>query len=353
MDKTGLLNWLYDNGGPVIRHRVRTEFDFIVPALAQSDLFNSPLVVKWLNRLQPELGFNQLHGALPTTFENVMGKLTQLGCRSGMLQFDLRVQPFLEWFRENANLPVSSEYSWKPFIVMLMAPFLARARNFEESLREFATSRLETLYQFCRRGRYDIYVDPAVFKGIPKAFQGQPLVDPDLTAGGVWQIPTIYDIHLLANFPPDDLDTEAQKKIETVVGYLFDQRYQSFPEGYGIMQASPRKYYALGWSVHLPGFFDDLENHRWRRSFIQRIALMSRFEAAWQHPWFREGVAFLEGFKTPQGGYLFPREYLVEKPSGYWVTGPYMGLEENRRKKITQELESTFWMMNITNRSEK
>ena len=36
-----------------------------------------------------------------------MGKLTQLGLRSGMLPFDLRVQPFLDWFDERAGQLVS------------------------------------------------------------------------------------------------------------------------------------------------------------------------------------------------------------------------------------------------------
>ncbi len=39
--------------------------------------------------------------------------------------------------------------------------------------------------------------------------------------------------------------------------------------------------------------------------------------------------------------------YLIERPSGYWVLGAYMGLGENRRVKKWAEIESTFWMMKI------
>ena len=347
-----MIEWLSENGGPVIRHLVRAEFGIDGSDYSQSDLFNSPLVVKWLDRLQPEFGFNQFHGALPTTFENVMGKLTQLGLRAGMLPFDLRVQSFLEWFGERAGQPVSEEFSWRPFLCMLVAPFLARAGYFDGSLPEFALHRLETLYHFCREGRYDIYVDPSNFKGIPIAFRDHPLVDPDLTRGGEERFPTIYDMHLLASMPEYLLAEGGQEKIDTVVEYVLHQDYQALPQGYGIMQAAPRKYYAVGWSVHLPGFQSEPETPFWKRNYLHRLALMSNFRAARPHRWFREGVAFFEKYQTTDGRYSIPREYLSEECSGCWVFGSYMGLEENRRKKITRELESTYWMLKIINRSE-
>jgi len=39
------------------------------------------------------------------------------------------------------------------------------------------------------------------------------------------------------------------------------------------------------------------------------------------------------------------------KGKGYWILGAYMGLGENRRRRVWGELESTFWMMKIKKNS--
>ena len=346
MGQTEVLEWLYQNGGPAIRQRVCADLGYPGRVHTLSNLLNSPLVMTWLERLRGDFGFNQLHGATPEAFENVMGKLTQLGLRAGIQPFDLRLRPYLDWFRQQADQAALSEFSWRPFLSMLAAPFLMRAGYFEErALIEYAAQRLETLYQFCRQGRYDIYVDPADFKGIPKAFRGRPLVDPELTPGGEYRFPTIYDMHLLANLPDRLVGENGQQKIDTIVDYVLHSDYQALPEGYGIMVGGLRKYYAVGWSVHLPGYSGEPEAPFMQRAYLHRLVLMSHFRPARNHRWLREGVAFFDQFRTDEGRYRIPRQYLAEERNGCWVFGSYMGLEENRRTKIALELESTFWML--------
>ena len=80
---------------------------------------------------------------------------------------------------------------------------------------------------------------------------------------------------------------------------------------------------------------------------VYRLELMSNVPSARKHPWFQESIERLEQYRTDQDTYIFPRSFLQERPSGYWVTGAYMGLEQNRRKKAALELESTFWMLKI------
>ena len=58
-------------------------------------------------------------------------------------------------------------------------------------------------------------------------------------------------------------------------------------------------------------------------------------------------MEYLESCCTGNGTYRFPRSYLQERASGYWVTSAYMGLEQNRRVKTAIELESTYWMLKI------
>ena len=45
-----------------------------------------------------------------------------------------------------------------------------------------------------------------------------------------------------------------QLKIDTVVAYVLHPDYQALEEGYGVMRAGKRRYYSMGWSVHLPGY---------------------------------------------------------------------------------------------------
>jgi hypothetical protein len=348
MQNRDIIDWLLENGGPTIRYRVATELlddlssvdlNGLVAALLESSLVN-----RWLERLIPETGRDQLHGSKPTAYENAMGKLTQLGCRSCMPPFDERVRPFRDWLVQ--TMEDVRGWSWMPFQRMIVGGFLAAAGyHGDQAVMQEMAHRLDVLYQFARQKDYDIYVDRNVYSGIPAGFRNKPLVDPALYPGGEERFPSIYDIHALAHFPGDGV---AQREIDAVIDYVLHPDYQAFPEGYGIMKAGKRKYHAIGWSVHLPGYFgfDDLSDWSARR-LVQRVVLMAHFSTARAHRWFQESLSHLETCRTERGTYVFPRPYLREGRSGYWVTGAYMGLEENRRSQQAIELESTFWMLKI------
>jgi hypothetical protein len=342
------LEWLLEYGGPAIRYRTATELlddstgvdlDELTAALLES-----PLVNEWLERLIPETGLNQLHGSKPTTYESAMGKLTQLGCRSGMLPFDERVRPFRDWLAQ--TMRDAQDWSWMAFQRAMVGGFLAVAGYHDDwAVRQQMVRRLEVLYQFTRRKDYDIYVDRSDYPGIPAGFRDKPLVDPALYPGGEQCFPSIYDIHALAHFVWDDAQ---QQQVDTVIDYVLHPDYQALPEGYGLMRAGKRKYYAIGWSVHLPGYsgLDDLSGRDARR-LVQRVVLLAHFPTARAHRWFQENLSHLETYRAERGTYVFPRPYLREGRSGYWVMGAYMGLEENRRSKLAIELESIFWMLKI------
>lgn len=50
---------------------------------------------------------------------------------------------------------------------------------------------------------------------------------------------------------------------------------------------------------------------------------------------------YLEKYRTDNGTYIFPKEWLKET-QGYAVKVHHMSYGENRRKKIWLEIESTF-----------
>jgi hypothetical protein len=78
------------------------------------------------------------------------------------------------------------------------------------------------------------------------------------------------------------------------------------------------------------------------------LELGARFAAARASPWFQEGLAQLESYRTPQGTYRFPTDVLKEAPNSYYLyAGAHMGLGENRKQAQAMEIESTFRMMKI------
>ena len=97
----------------------------------------------------------------------------------------------------------------------------------------------------------------------------------------------------------------------------------------------------------MPGFTDSLSPERSKALRVWLADLLMSFRAARRHPWLRESLDHLEGFRTERGTYLFPRSYLQERTQGMWINGHRMGLEENRRRSLALELESTFWMARL------
>lgn len=101
MNNSRTVEWLFETGGPVIRHLLAMsplgKQLITVPETLEHDLLNSGLVQKWLARITFDLTLNGMHGSKPTCWENFMGKLTDLGCHKGMPEFDLEMKPFLEW----------------------------------------------------------------------------------------------------------------------------------------------------------------------------------------------------------------------------------------------------------------
>lgn len=344
-----LVEWLLEQGGPAIRYRTSRELlsgsKVIDLVQLQAELIRSPQVRDWLDHLGTSFELNHLHSSKVTAYENAMGKLIQLGCHNGIAHFDRKSQIYRSWLTAQSD-PTTLDMT--PFKRKVIGSFLiAAGYHHENGIRHYLSHRLGILWRFAHLMDFDIYTDRDQYRDIPKGFHDKPLVKPELYPGGEEFLPSIYDMHALANYPAHLLDADTQERIDSVIAYILNPEYQALPVGYGLMRAGKRKYYAIGWSVHLPGYHPGDEIGSDLNQLVQRLVLMSNFRVAREHPWFQENLRLLESFRTDRGTYIFPRTYLQERTSGYWVTGAYMGLEQNRRKRIAIELESTFWMLKI------
>lgn len=353
MKKEELSAWLFENGGPVIRYRTATE---LMPSSEKldisrltNDLLRSPQVQKWLkNLVSPRFlskespGWNihvlksslmDVHGPKPTLLTTALGKLTDFGLKKGMPELDRRTLPYRNWLEDRGAISTGFDY----YTQQMAAAFLSRAGyNSEPTVGKILKHRLNTIYEFVRKGNYDIYV-PGKF------IRKHALIRPEVAPDGIVKLPLIFDIIGWATYLSESGTKQDWAKADVIINYIFNNKYQKFPYGYGLVEVGDKRDFGVGWSVHLPRF--GLPDQRGvNQSVVQMVNLLMCFKSARQHRWFKESIKHLEEFRTVKGTYLFPKKYLEERPEGYWVSGYHMGLGEIPRTRRVLEMESTFWM---------
>ncbi len=354
MNEKELFTWLMDNGGPVIRYRTANELmtldkKYDIKRL-QEEMLQSRQVQKWLEHLVPPVfllkeptditpwvlqsGIMDLHGSQPTRLENSLTKLADFGLKKGISELDRRTQPYRKWLTENAEKPIVNVFM--KFSLVMLADFLARAGYVDEpAVGNTLKKHLNMVYDFTRKGDYDIYIPNKYLRKLP-------LIKLELTPGGACYLPLIYDIVGWAAYLPEYGTKEEQTKADNIIQYILNENYQKLPWGYGVMGDGTGRTWSLGWSVHVPRYPGIPVKKYMNKSVVHMISLFVNFNAGRQHPWFKESMKHLESYRTEKGTYIFPADYLEEKTNGYWVLGVHMGLEETRRRNL--EVESTFWM---------
>ena len=341
--------WLLHNAGPSIRYRtlvdILQEQDVRVVSEALKEVLESPEVVEWTARLVARFDINSIHSGRPDAFENVVGKLVQMGVRAGLQPFDNKTLPFRVWLSENADTYPDAPHT--VFLRTVIASLLAFAGYGSTSpVMSQMTQRLEALHEFAERPDFSsVFVDKSGFRDFPRGSDRYGLVNPDLYQDQQFMLPWIHDIRGLASC--GDLMTEQKyrTKIDRVIEMVLTPEYQSLPSSYGLAKYGTR-FYVLGWAPHLPGYSSKPEG----RSFAElllALEFMGRFEVARRSPWFAESMDYLESFRTENDTYIFPRAWLPEKRIGYWVGGLRMGFDDRKNCPKAIEYESTFRVLRI------
>jgi hypothetical protein len=347
------LNWLVNNAGLVIKYRAFSDLlhdENRLKSLHES-LMRSGLVRFWLSNLRPDLGRNALHGAKTENYENVMGKLYEFGLRKGIPGLDNKTKPFRRWLEQQVG--VSNEVYLPVFYRTLVAAFLILTGYADDrAVKDWVLRRLETTYDFAKEGNLEnAYVPQDTFPSFPKAFRSTPLLNPELYPDDELKLPWIHDVNAFLHAPFIMEDDELRAKVETIVRFILDPDYQRLHVGYGVVRHQHGRYYMMGWSVHLPAFFEpDVPMKDFGR-WLLLLKLLGRSRTAREHIWYKRSVEMLSRFKNEKGLINFPRESLPEKRSGCWVLGHRMALEENRRTARAITCESTFRFLEITSQN--
>ncbi|MHA1423775.1 MAG: hypothetical protein ACTSSD_16945 [Candidatus Thorarchaeota archaeon] len=343
MESYDLAHWLLRNAGPSIRFRtlvdILNEQDVGLVGRALNEMLESPEVVKWLEHLTPKLDFNSIHSSRIDAFENVMGKLVQLGLRAGLQPFDGKTLPFRVWLSERGE--ISTEIPHTIFLQTIVASFLAYSGyDTTKPVNDHMTARLESLYEFAKEPDFTrVFVDKSEYIGIPKNSE-YDLVNPELYPNQRFMLPWIHDIRGLASCK-NIIDSETYRhKLDKIIELVLTEEYQSLPWSYGLVKYGSR-YYVLGWAAHLPGYSKEPEGREFAELLLT-LEFMAKFPIARKSEWFSRSMEYLESFETDSGTYIFPRGWLPEKKTSYWVGGTRMLLDERKGKRNTIECESTF-----------
>jgi hypothetical protein len=334
------IKWLMENAGAVVRYRVQTELMDINEKAQLQNYVDAVLALeqtqKRMNFLK-NLDYNRVHGSDCTFLENILPILSDFGLHYG-------IDAFRNTIRDNLDVKkIVKEYS--NYNKIISYPFLLRSKIPIYGLLNFAMGRINTIYDFTQHMDFNLYDETANHKGVPKPFLDRPIIKPKIAHGDMCRLPLIYDIVTMAEVY-HRVPSETQAKIDNIISYILSPGYDAVVPGYGILSAPARKYYSMGWDCKKP--FNDSQDYSYPN--IHRLLLYSCFPAAVKNMWFLNAINYLMQYKTANGTFIFPKEYLNESDSN-WVLGSHMSLAENRRKKQYAEIESTFYMLKLIKNS--
>jgi hypothetical protein len=238
--------------------------------------------------------------------------------------------------------------AWESLMKSIFAWGLLRAGYTPDpAMQDYLCALVDINYKIARDKVFDIHATPGELDGLPRAWAGKPIIKQEVMAN--YHLPLIHDLYVLAYLPGWMVDADVAEKVDAIVRYVLDPRFQAFPPGYGYAWIRERRTcYSWGWSPQLAGFHDlNWQDHSAAGMLVQQLELMANFRAARESHWFQSGLRQLEFFKNEEGTYCFPAYYLRDLPGGYYVNGACMSLYENRRTRKGMEIESTFRMARI------
>jgi hypothetical protein len=362
-----------DNADAPIRYRVQRELLKNEKAAKQIEelLLDNEMVKQWLKKLNLE-NYPQrrnicemAHGGPDYHLENSMQKIVQLGLHAEMPPVAEAVQNYINVM---TNTPLKKPYRkdaighYKGLDFVIPANMLTLGGFRNSAVLEFMLGSLDEMYAFAGKGDCNIYLsseDRAKLKGVPPNWADvKHFIKPELfdEFGLCW--PMIYDIIGLTKLYGAH-SPETDRKIDVIIDFITnDNFHKTIPDGYGILIAGKRKYHSHGWDPKYPGWFDVADYIKTATGSSSATTLhpslsvskllffamyIAKYPIALKTKWFSDLLCCLEKYKTENGTYEFPKEWLMEK-QGYTVMGYHMSFGESRRKRNWREIESTFYM---------
>ncbi|MBN2378910.1 hypothetical protein JXM67_03815 [candidate division WOR-3 bacterium] len=263
--------------------------------VSKKELAEWPQVQKNLDLLTGECRFDWLHSSLDKAFENICGELHDLGVCKDFAGLSAKLEPYFKYLE--GFLPGRPPFGG--FLASLISASATLIGYGQHPLvRQHVTSRLDYLVEFKKS------FDPSVFyapdpSDMPKEWRGKnQMVNPDFydPVRGI-PLPLIHDLNSWIGIT----DRLIKRKAEEMVGFILSPDYQErIKPGFGTVKAGSRRYYAMGWSVHVPGW-KRVPDSRDMAERFRYMEIIASFKSARTHPWFKRSFAWLEEFTGEDG----------------------------------------------------
>lgn len=310
------INALYQQANPVIQQQLINRK--LISSIEPINLETDPSVTYWFSMLN----LRGIHGRTDNSFENVMAKLLQFGFDRSNDKIDTVCKELLASDIWTQNHQFDQEIEQ-----IVAAPFLLHAGYHDhETLTTFIAKRITKIRNTIQTYKDEFFDDMHTYYD-----QDDSYVFPFDSKTG--SFPTIYDLYLLAHL--DGYTNEKQEILE----FILTTEFQQIPTKAYIYDSIKKRYYAAGnvyHAVHL--------NSR----TILYLYLLSKFEQILSYPYAKTLFSELQQFQQDTGWYQFPKEYLKEQKNSYHMySGSHMGMNQSRRTKDWQIVESTYWMIQI------
>lgn len=344
---TDVVDFILQNGGPIARNVLLTELGETKSNAYRANreaLLASDEVAYWRDQIPSVVDSGSILGSSDSCVENSLGKLIQYRLEPGDYLSRALVRAMLRYLETEGGgfYGGLSRY--------LIAGYLALAGVGERSVWSALRDRLDRLQRSCARvvstsstAWFDIYEDSAV--NLERGSNGKRAVKPELYADQFLDLPLVHDLFFFARlrhaYPPRDT-----AKIDAVLDFVLDDRYQALDYGYGVMRGAARGgWHSIGWSAHLPFFHEGLASAYFEKGLLHRYVCLSSLRPTFRHPNLERWLSGVEMRLRPHRGdnglYALPNQLLPEVKDSYFMNGRHMGLGENRRTRTGRSVDSS------------
>lgn len=351
------MEYLLENADAPIRYILTKDSSLIPDVLANNE------VSHWLNRMKEwaeqyawcGIGGNKygdVHGSDDRRYINIIGKCFILGMNNDIPSFDHTMQIYLNALNKQIKKTFDGDpafwkmYEYRDYETFIAAYYPLMGYHGEGSVHYIAEKRINYVYEFARQKRYDIHLKEANYLGVKKEWVPY-IVDPSLYRDGNIMLAQLEDYILYAGMY-DHVGEDERQKIETIVEWIFDDKYADIPWGYYYYCPTDPKYKAkqINNKLVLANLIENPQNKGNHFGLLFICFILSHFKASRKSKWFTDAINYLEQYKTKEGRYKFPTSLITDKPDMHAWAG-HLNVGENKKTKNYHEIISTFWMERI------
>ncbi|MDF2544606.1 MAG: hypothetical protein K0S47_4324 [Herbinix sp.] len=364
-DNTSLINWLMEYGGPTIRLITLTELlnsgDKNEIQKCIDELLTIDKVKKNLEYIN---GFNHyksmsehelsslIHNCGDSYYTIFMNELINYGFKAGMEIFDENTKILREVCAYTSeDMPYSS---------MQMSMFLSYTGYECKEIESYLFERARLCQSAATRKVSEIYVTGEEYEKLPKWIKDKNIKvikDEFSPYGGESPLPLEYEVRNFLYMNRNNISEIDQEKIDNVFKYIISPEYYSINGDYGFHKAG-KTYHGSNCGFVIPIYEDGGIEKVNVYFFLSTVRDMSFSKIMRDSSAYKKCLSHIDSFKTENGTYIFPQNYLshmaFSHPSDLYnmLLKNSIQLKRDEKKRLAIELFSTLFVLILQKRAE-